>query len=143
MTTFFSYFFKKVQVSLSLSLLLAQIEYSYLKIILLSYLRVYLYLNSRFTSKLVYQQFAVKFYQRKRMKSKCSKSTTTTPSNMTGMSSDVDDDQVLPDSLQKLEIVPVYPHSLVACKSNSDRNQNPFLTELSTANSVDDRVCIV
>lgn len=76
------------------------------------------------------------------MKSKSSKTTTTTttPSNNTGMSSDVDDDQVLPDSLQKLEIVPVYSHSLVACKTNIDRNQNPFLTELSTANSVDDRI---
>lgn len=56
------------------------------------------------------------------------------------MSSDIDDDQVLPDSLQKLEIVSVYPHSLAACKTTNDRNQNPFLTELSTTNSVDDRV---
>lgn len=54
------------------------------------------------------------------------------------MSSDVDDDQVLPDSLQKLEIVSVYSQS--ACKVNNERNQNPFFTELSTANGIDDRV---
>lgn len=54
------------------------------------------------------------------------------------MSSDVDDDQVLPDSLQKLEIVPVYSQS--ACKANNEHNQNPFFTELSTANGIDDRV---
>lgn len=75
------------------------------------------------------------------MKSKSSK--LTTASNIIGMSSDVDDDQVLPDSLRKLEIVSVYSHSLAACKTNNERIENPFLTELSTAtNSVDDRVCI-
>ncbi|XP_055322503.1 uncharacterized protein LOC129578256 [Sitodiplosis mosellana] len=56
------------------------------------------------------------------------------------MSSDVDDDQVLPDSLQKLEIVPVYSHSQSACKSNNERNQNPFFSVLSTANGIDDRI---
>lgn len=57
------------------------------------------------------------------------------------MSSDVDDDQVLPDSLQKLEIVPVYPHSQSACKANNEHNRNPFFSELSTAtNGIDDRV---
>lgn len=57
------------------------------------------------------------------------------------MSSDVDDDQVLPESLQKLEIVPVYSHSQSACKANNERNQNPFFSELSTAvNGIDDRV---
>lgn len=49
------------------------------------------------------------------------------------MSSDVDEDQVLPDSLQKLEIVPVYSQSQTACKSNNERNPNPFFSaELST-----------
>lgn len=76
------------------------------------------------------------------MKSKSS-SKSTTASSIIGMSSDVDDDQVLPDSLRKLEIVSVYSHSLAACKTNNERNQNPFLTELSTGNSVDDRVCIL
>lgn len=56
------------------------------------------------------------------------------------MSSDVDDDQVLPDSLQKLEIVPVYSHSQSACKANNERNQNPFFTELSTSSRIDERV---
>lgn len=59
------------------------------------------------------------------------------------MSSDVDDDQVLPDSLQKLEIVPVYTHSQSACKANNERNQNPFFTELSTTTGIDDRVCYI
>lgn len=71
------------------------------------------------------------------MKSKSSKSSTA--SSIVGMSSDVDDDQVLPDSLRKLEIVSVYS----ACKTNNERHQNPFLTELSTENSADDRVCIL
>lgn len=57
------------------------------------------------------------------------------------MSSDVDDDQVLPDSLQKLEIVPIYCHSQTACKQNNEREQNPFFSELSRVNGVDDRVC--
>lgn len=56
------------------------------------------------------------------------------------MSSDVDDDQVLPESLQKLEIVPIYPQSQTACKTNNERNQNPFFSQLSTANGLDDRV---
>lgn len=54
------------------------------------------------------------------------------------MSSDVDDDQVLPESLQKLEIVPVFSHSQSACKSNNERN--PFFSELRTVNGIDDRV---
>lgn len=58
------------------------------------------------------------------------------------MSSDVDDDQVLPDSLQKLEIVSILSHSQLACKVNNERNQNPFFSELSTTNRIDDRVCI-
>lgn len=81
------------------------------------------------------------------MKLKSSKSSTA--SSTIAMSSDVDDDQVLPDSLRKLEIVSVYTNSLaaattatVACKTINERHQNPFLTELSTANSIDDRVCI-
>lgn len=56
------------------------------------------------------------------------------------MSSDVDDDQVLPESLQKLEIVSVYAQSQTACKSNNERNQNPFYSELSRVNGIDDRV---
>lgn len=55
------------------------------------------------------------------------------------MSSDVDDDQVLPESLQKLEIVPDYSHSQSACKANNERN-NPFFSELSRTNGIDDRV---
>lgn len=75
----------------------------------------------------------------KPMKSKSSKSSTA-PS-IVGMASDVDDDQVLPDSLRKLEIVSVYSNSLAACKANNERHQNPFLTELSTENcSANDRV---
>lgn len=54
------------------------------------------------------------------------------------MSSDVDDDQVLPESLQKLEIVPVFSHSQSACKANE--HNNPFFSELSEANRIDDRV---
>lgn len=54
------------------------------------------------------------------------------------MSSDVDDDQVLPESLQKLEIVPVFSHSQSACKANE--HNNPFYSELSEANRIDDRV---
>lgn len=73
------------------------------------------------------------------MKSKSGKSTT---ASLIGMSSDVDEDQVLPDSLQKLEIVSVYSQSLAACKTNNERNRNPFFTELSTTNSIDDRVRI-
>lgn len=73
------------------------------------------------------------------MKSKSSKSMT---ASIIGMSSDVDDDQVLPDSLQKLEIVSIYSHSLAAYKTNNERNQNPFFTELPTINCIDDRVCI-
>lgn len=45
------------------------------------------------------------------------------------MSSDVDDDQILPDSLQKLEIVPVYSRAQLLRKtttSNDAQNQNPF-----------------
>lgn len=57
------------------------------------------------------------------------------------MSSDVDDDQVLPESLQKLEIVPDYLHSQSACKANNERN-NPFFSELSRTNGIDDRVSI-
>lgn len=60
--------------------------------------------------------------------------------NSVEMSSDVDDDQVLPESLQKLEIVPVYSHPQSICKANNERNQNPFFTELSTANGIDERV---
>ncbi|XP_031639465.1 uncharacterized protein LOC116351517 [Contarinia nasturtii] len=57
------------------------------------------------------------------------------------MSSDVDDDQVLPDSLQKLEIVPDYSHSQSACKANNEHNnQNPFFSQLSTANDIDERI---
>lgn len=56
------------------------------------------------------------------------------------MSSDADDDQVLPDSLQKLEIVPIYSQSQSACKVNNERDQNPFLTALSTTSEVDERV---
>lgn len=77
----------------------------------------------------------------KPIKLKSSKSSTA--SNIIGMLSDVDDDQVLPDSLRKLEIVSVYSNSLATCKTNNERHQNPFLTELSTANSVDDRVCVI
>lgn len=44
------------------------------------------------------------------------------------MSSDVDDEQVLPDSLQKLEIVPVCSRSNFSHqpKYNELRNRNPF-----------------
>lgn len=60
------------------------------------------------------------------------------------MSSDVDEDQILPDSLQKLEIVPIYQkNGNIACKQNNERNQNPFflvelpttITEIATVNS--------
>lgn len=44
------------------------------------------------------------------------------------MSSDVDDEQVLPDSLQKLEIVPINAQNQVACKID----QNPFYTVFDT-----------
>lgn len=77
-------------------------------------------------------------FNRKRMKSKSNKLATAP----IGMSSDVDDDQVLPESLQKLEIVSVYANSLAACKTINKRHQNPFLPELSTASCIDDRVCI-
>lgn len=56
------------------------------------------------------------------------------------MSSDIDDDQVLPETLQKLEIVPIHPQSQTACKTNNERNQNPFFSVSSTANGLNDRV---
>lgn len=47
------------------------------------------------------------------------------------MSSDVDDEQVLPESLQKLEIVPDCSHSTIKC--NITNKYNPFYT-VPTAN---------
>lgn len=57
------------------------------------------------------------------------------------MSSDVDDEQVLPDSLQKLEIVPVCSRSnlLHIPKYNELRNRNPF-SIASILNDFDERV---
>lgn len=48
--------------------------------------------------------------------------------NATIMSSDVDDEQVLPESLQKLEIVPVYSQPSTSYKLSND--QNPFYAVL-------------
>lgn len=90
----------------------------------------------------ILNNYEISFTMVKPMKSKSSKSSTA--SSIVGMSSDVDDDdQVLPDSLRKLEIVSVYSNSLAACKANNERHQNPFLTELSTESSANDRVCIL
>lgn len=57
------------------------------------------------------------------------------------MSSDVDDEQVLPDSLQKLEIVPVCSRTnlLHIPKYNELRSQNPF-SITSSLNDFDERV---
>lgn len=56
------------------------------------------------------------------------------------MPSDVDDDQVLPDSLQKLDIVPVNSQAQTFSKANNERNQNPFFTALSTPSGIDERI---
>lgn len=57
------------------------------------------------------------------------------------MSSDVDDEQVLPDSLQKLEIVPVCSRSNLSHthKYKELRRQNPF-SIASSLNDFDERV---
>lgn len=59
------------------------------------------------------------------------------------MSSDVDDEQVLPDSLQKLEIVPDYSQTqpLYKIAKSNDEQSNPFSMNLF-ANDIDDRVSI-